>query len=300
MSQPLVAIIVLNYKTYNLTLRLIDELFFLSYKEYVIIIIDNNSPNNSASILEEKCNIEQKKYGSKIHFVKSNFNGGYSYGNNLGTEKAKALGAKYIVILNNDVLLVNKNFLERAIEYFENNETVAMIGPQIIENGVLQVPAYKKRPSCIGEIAKNLFLPFFIVKNKIQRKYFFIGKAPVRVFSIAGCCMILRLDYFCDVGYFDEGVFLYGEEVILGEKFLKRKYEVWILPEILIDHAHSSTIKEEFNFIEQENRMLKSRIYYYEKYRNAGFLCIALIKLSVRIRNCMYIPIIKTLKRYFY
>lgn len=53
-KQEKVLIVILNYKTYNLTLELIKDLRTkIDYKNYSIFVIDNCSPNESASVLKK-------------------------------------------------------------------------------------------------------------------------------------------------------------------------------------------------------------------------------------------------------
>ena len=50
--RPTVLIIILNYVTYDLTLKVIEEIHAsLDYDNYAIMVVDNCSPNESAEIL---------------------------------------------------------------------------------------------------------------------------------------------------------------------------------------------------------------------------------------------------------
>ena len=54
LAQPKVLIVILNYGTFDLTLKIITELHEkLDYNNYSIMVIDNCSPNESANILKE-------------------------------------------------------------------------------------------------------------------------------------------------------------------------------------------------------------------------------------------------------
>lgn len=66
--RPTVLIIILNYVTYELTLKVIEEIHAsLDYDNYAIMVVDNCSPNESAEILEKKSNTFQEEYyGEKI------------------------------------------------------------------------------------------------------------------------------------------------------------------------------------------------------------------------------------------
>ena len=45
---------------------------------------------------------------------------------------------------------------------------------------------------------------------------------PIKVYSVSGCCFIIRSKIFEEINYFDSNVFLFGEEYILGEKLYKK------------------------------------------------------------------------------
>ena len=53
-SMPSVLIVILNYGTYDLTIKMIEEIQSkLEYDNYSIMVVDNCSPNESADVLEE-------------------------------------------------------------------------------------------------------------------------------------------------------------------------------------------------------------------------------------------------------
>ena len=56
MNQKSLSIIIVNYKNYELTNKCIDSVIdnMYSIKDYEIIVIDNNSPNESYEEIEKK------------------------------------------------------------------------------------------------------------------------------------------------------------------------------------------------------------------------------------------------------
>ena len=52
-KEPTVLAIILNYKTYEQTLEIIDKLKLLKYSNLDILVVDNFSPNESAAVLED-------------------------------------------------------------------------------------------------------------------------------------------------------------------------------------------------------------------------------------------------------
>ena len=84
-NQPLVFIVVLNYKTPDITKRCLLTLRKLTYPNYRMVVIDNDS--NDASATELASGLPNLKV------IQTGSNSGYSGGNNLGIEYAIAQGA---------------------------------------------------------------------------------------------------------------------------------------------------------------------------------------------------------------
>ena len=70
---------------------------------HFFIVVDNRSKNESESILNDKYH-----ENSKVDFIVSDINGGYSYGNNYGAKYAlNKYNSEYIIVANPDVILAN-------------------------------------------------------------------------------------------------------------------------------------------------------------------------------------------------
>ena len=92
-----IAVVILNYNDKKNTIRLAKDLD--SYETInKIIVVDNCSPNNDWEELKELNN-------NKIDVIKSDKNGGYSYGNNIGLNylESKYGLFDYIIISNTDI-----------------------------------------------------------------------------------------------------------------------------------------------------------------------------------------------------
>ena len=99
--------VILHYNTVIDTKECVDSIAenFVSTYTYQIVIVDNCSPNKSGKELVE--------YYSNNEFVKvliSESNLGFAGGNNLGCLYAsKKYNFKFLVMLNNDTLLMDLN-----------------------------------------------------------------------------------------------------------------------------------------------------------------------------------------------
>uniref|UniRef100_UPI0006D0DB42 glycosyltransferase n=1 Tax=Clostridium sp. NkU-1 TaxID=1095009 RepID=UPI0006D0DB42 len=91
-----ISCIILNYNDAETTISLVNSLVNYEILDS-IVIVDNCSTDDSASRLQA---IE----AGKVHFISSEKNGGYGYGNNQGIRYAYGnLHATHVLIANPDV-----------------------------------------------------------------------------------------------------------------------------------------------------------------------------------------------------
>ena len=86
---------------------------------YEIIIVDNNSNDDSIELL-------QANYNEEIILIKSSINLGFAKGNNLGVKKSNG---KYVLLLNNDTIL--KNSIKLALNIFKKQD-VGIVGIKML------------------------------------------------------------------------------------------------------------------------------------------------------------------------
>ena len=80
-ENPLVSIIILNYNAGKLIEECVESIYQSNYKNYEIIIVDNNSKDNS--------HVECKEKFPLINLIENKKNLGYCEGNNVGIRKSK-------------------------------------------------------------------------------------------------------------------------------------------------------------------------------------------------------------------
>lgn len=253
--KPAVLVIILNYGTYNFTLKMINEIHAnLEYDNYTIMVVDNCSPNESARVLADKS--KELNY----IFIENKKNTGYAAGNNIGIRYAINNGYKYSWILNNDVKLREKNVLTELVRVLEKQDSVACIGPKIYNADGSVCAPYCRRPS-----VWNMTLGAFEDKRYRVSKQNIAGE----VYRVYGCCMLLRNEAMAEIDCMDERTFLYGEEAILSERLMQKSYRTYYDPIVSITHLGSESIKrastdsKKRQLFEQE----KSRKLYLKEYR---------------------------------
>ena len=107
---------------WNSEKRILDCLNSLnSYcDDFNTYVVDNDSKDNTVQII--------KKSFPNINLILSNSNLGFSGGNNLGFTQAINDGCDYVVLLNDDVIIL-EDFISPLVRKMENDKTIGSIGP---------------------------------------------------------------------------------------------------------------------------------------------------------------------------
>ena len=252
-----VAIIILNYISWEESLKeaiLVHDFLDLEWKQ--IIIVDNASPNNSIFELE-------KRRIDDLVIIESKTNKGYASGNNIGLRYAFDNGYKYGWILNNDIVIDDKDVLIKMIKVFEKDDDVAVVNPDVYSPDGYMYNRDSQRPSFY-----DMTIGFRSYKNK-GRIVNDLGDYGY-IYRPQGCCMMVDLAKAAEVGFLDESTFLYCEEPIFAERLLMKNWKCACITNARIIHNHSKTVHSvlgKWRTILIQNR---SYNYYLKEYRHFG------------------------------
>ncbi len=190
----LFTIIILNWNNYQETEEAIESCLKLTYKNKKIIVLDNASSDGSARKLFDK-------FPSLIH-IQTGDNLGYAGGNNYGINKAMDLKSDFIMVLNNDTLIQNSDFIENSISVFQLSDDIGIIGPVILDKET------KKRI----DKHQNSFFEKVLESEIDSIKYNINGDKYKNVNRICGCGIIFSKKSLELCKGFDESFFMYTEE----------------------------------------------------------------------------------------
>ena len=204
----MISVIVLNYRTPHETLRCIDALRKQTIAQDIeIIVIDNHSGDKSMNILRPLLQSDDR-----IILLETPENLGYGKANNLGAARAHG---EYLLIINPDTTL-ERDALEKMLQYLESHPEVGILGPQLIlPDGSIR-DSYRTFPTPLDIFIKRTWLRFFFPKR--MGGYLQWGHNPHDVRSvdwIVGACLFLRKDFFEALGGFDPRFFLFFEDTDL-------------------------------------------------------------------------------------
>ena len=251
-----IGVVILNYKTYRDTVTCVESILSRSDGlNLEILVVDNCSPNESFEFISDE--IANKRY-ENVSIVKTERNGGYSYGNNYGLSEMQRRNIDYCIVTNNDVIF-HEDSVEKMIEPLTTDEKRALVVPKVLDaNGeVTSLPTIKRRSVLKWVVGGS------------DKKIIYCGNEPSNVYSFSGCCFSCNVKLMDRIGMFDDNVFLYCEEAILAKKIADAGYTVYFDPASVVTHYHGVTTGKGSAFVDAEYG--KSLLYYLHRYENVKF-----------------------------
>ena len=232
----LISIIILNYNGEHFLKNCLDSVLKETDREIEIIVVDNNSPDNSG--------IKFSKEYSKCKFILNKKNVGVPEGFNIGIRNSNG---EFIVLLNND-LIVTPGWLDQFFIAFEK------CGNALYQPKFLKMKNLNELDGTGNMI--NLF-GFAFARGKGKEDLGQYEKME-EISYASGTCMFCPKKIFDDIGLFDEKFFAYHEEVDLGWRARLFGYKSHYVPKTIIHHYGSAQWKwsdEKFYLLER-NRWL--------------------------------------------
>ncbi|MDG5799025.1 glycosyltransferase family 2 protein [Marinilabiliaceae bacterium ANBcel2] len=238
------SVVIVSYNCVNFLRFCLNSLYRCSDKRFEVIVVDNNSSDK----------IEKELPGEfpQARFIFHDFNPGFGTACNAGAEIAKG---RYLVMLNPDTV-VGEDFTGKIISFMESYPDCGGMGVYM-QDGKGKFLKESKRgfPSLFRS-----FCRFSGVAALFPRSKFFAGYyaaqvnerevAPVEILS--GACMVISCYAYKLTGGFDQRFFMYGEDIDLSWRLIKKGFVNYYNPDISILHFKGeSTIKDKkyiYNF----------------------------------------------------
>jgi GT2 family glycosyltransferase len=223
-APPLVVAVVLTWNGREVTLACLAALQRAEYGSLHVVVVDNGSSDGTAEAVTAAY--------PDVELVRSERNLGYTGGNNLGLERALALDADHVLVLNNDVE-VEPGALAALADAAARLPAVGALNPKIL---------FADPPGHIW-FAGARFDPRRGYNGR-QRGY---AKPDGPAFATVsetdracGAAMFVPREALERVGRFDEELFLYSEDTDWSLRALALGYRLYVVPEARVVHRVSS------------------------------------------------------------
>jgi len=249
------SIIIVTYNSLNYLKACLTAIKNQTFKDYEIIVIDNNSIDGSLALI--------KKDYPEIKTLKNVRNLGLCRANNQGIKLARG---EYVLIMNPDVILENSTLTE-LIKIAEIKPRAGAIGPKLLRlinkqksaiidsSGLKVLPYYKIVERGAGEQDRGQY-------NKVEE-----------VFGLTGACVLYKKEALEEIKekeqYFDERFFVYKEDIDIMQRLKKQGWQNWYVPTAVAYHQRQARGDEKTsNWKTIKERRKRNRMINYYSYRN--------------------------------
>jgi GT2 family glycosyltransferase len=238
MKEPKVAIIIATFSQDELLQNNLKSLKKMNYKNWKVFLVDDAS--------EKKLGLKMKKSFPWINLLVNTKNMGFSISNNLGMKKSlRKYKPDYILMFNDDCEVLDKNWLNKLINFAEKKENAGIFGCHIVyPDKSLQWYA-KKGKTYLSEHPGKSSKDLEILKSQ-------------EVNNIMGAVMLIKKKVIDKIGFLDEKFSpFYGEETDFCFRAIKEGFKIFYVGKIKIIHHRNKSIskltKEDVWFIKKRN-----------------------------------------------
>jgi N-acetylglucosaminyl-diphospho-decaprenol L-rhamnosyltransferase len=261
------SVIIINWNTKKLLLDTIASIYTNLPDPYnlEIIVVDNGSSDGSPEALLATF--------PQVHLIANPDNRGFSPANN---QALRIASGRYSLLLNSDTL-IQPNSLKQVIEFMDSHPSAGLCGVQVLNaDGTFQ-------GSYAGYL--NLGREFLILtglgRRLVNPHYPSYGPAQSQqtktVPTIQGAFMFARTTALAQIGWLDEGFFMYGEENDLSLRLRHAGWEVYYLAEVKLIHLGGQSTRK--NATKMVWQLQQSKVRLFKKHY--GLLPALLLKLLV-------------------
>lgn len=227
MKEPKIAIIIINWNTFQLTFNCLKSLEACSYNNISFFLVDNGSIDGSG----DKIALEFPE----VNYIKNEKNEGFTGANNLALKAILEQDFDYVLLLNNDTE-VKPNFLSLLEAKMNSDNKLAATQPLILN--------FKNRDTIWN--AGGSFNTFFGLTKTRLKGMIFNPQLNIETSTqwITGCCILVKTSVVKQVGLLDNRFFAYFEDVDWSIRMTNLGYKLAVVPESIIYHHTSGSTKK--------------------------------------------------------
>ncbi|MBM6717422.1 glycosyltransferase family 2 protein [Gemmiger formicilis] len=219
---PKLGIVISNYNGWQDTLACLESLRAQTWQDFEVLLLDDASTDDSVQRLQSAAH-------RQVVFLPQKENRGFAAVNNLGMRRALADGADWVMLLNNDTVcapdMLEKLMTQTPPEGVSCPKMLFMDPPDEIWFAGGTLDRRTSKVVHLGGHAKDG--PAYSEKKQVG--------------FITFCCVLLPRSVIEKVGYLDEDLFMYCEDVDYCIRLTEAGVPLWYLPDAVLHHKAGGT-----------------------------------------------------------
>ncbi len=234
MMKPRVSIIIVTWNNEKDISICLQSVFNQDYKNFNVVVVDNASTDQTASIVE--------KDFPGVKLIKLKKNTYLTGGNNTGIKFAlENYEPEFIMVLNPDIK-VEENLVTTLLEVAQKDEKIGAVGPK--------VKFWNNQNSGLLNSAGLIYDGFM---QAYDRGFMQADKGQFdneeQVFGVSGVCILYRVKMLLEIGLYWDAIKMYMDETELFIRAKKAKWKVIYTPKtsVLHNYMQSTNANKVFN-----------------------------------------------------
>jgi GT2 family glycosyltransferase len=184
-----------------------------------VILVDNQSSDGSQALVRSSF--------PWARLIENDRNLGFPLANNTGYGHSRG---EHVLFLNTDTVMP-EGAPDALLTELKARPEAGAVGPALVhEDGSFQV-SFGKRVDFFAEFRQKLIVnPYY----KIALRY---AREPREVGWLSGACLLARRSALESAGLFDEGFFLYFEDIDLCRRIAAAGFKLVFVPSVRVTHV---------------------------------------------------------------
>lgn len=274
-----VCFVILHYRDFASTKASVQSILKMDLQENVHIVIVDNDLHEPPEFRKRL----QKKYKSlkNVNVLQIHEDGGFSYANNQGYRYAReVLGAKYIIVLNNDIEFTQKDFVHRLF-LIQQERQCHILAPDIVRRGTeehqnpMDVRVRTKKEAEFTIRMNRIGLRFYAVlypvlywnfkreeerkRSSMAGKKDYYASAQEGIVPFGACLIFMPLFVEREERAFDPETQFFYEEYILAYRCQTKEYQIVYEPALKVLHENGAATKKSYANEKQRLRFVMER-----------------------------------------
>jgi N-acetylglucosaminyl-diphospho-decaprenol L-rhamnosyltransferase len=195
-----------------------------------VFVVDNDSGDGTVDMVAREF--------PEVELIAADRNLGFSAANNLAIRRGRA---PYVLALNPDTR-VRPRVLDRLLELMESKPEVGICGCRLeLEDGTFDHAARRSFPTPLGALAHFTGVGRRDRAPAALTQYRALSVEAGPVDAVNGAFMLMRRSALEQVGLFDEGYWMYMEDLDLCYRFARAGWVTWYEPSVTVTHVKAGT-----------------------------------------------------------
>jgi GT2 family glycosyltransferase len=154
-----------------------------------------------------------------------------------------------LVLIANPDAVAEPNAVGTLRAFLEAHPRAGVAGPQMLYSDGTWQPSRRRFPTVGATLVRRTPLRLLFRPLRWQRRHYLLDERPgepVQADTMLGAFLLLRRTMLAEIGGWDAGYRMYGEDIDLNYRAARAGWERWYVPAAVVHHEYAAVIDKRF------------------------------------------------------